>query len=81
MFKIGICPKCAGAMKRKIAGFNPFGLLLPVGTIEKVAACSKCGYRPETWNGEPNTPRLTKIHLEQDKDSVELNSEISQSSE
>ncbi len=45
-----------------MSSFNPFGLVVPlVGCVEKVAKCAKCGYKPETWNGEPNVSRLTDI--------------------
>ena len=62
MAGLGKCPKCGGDIKAKMAGFNPFGLVIPlVGCVERVAKCTKCGYKPKTWNGEPNTPRLTDI--------------------
>jgi len=63
MAKLGICPKCGGDIKAKIAGLNPFGLVIPlVGCVERVAKCNKCGFKPDTWNGEPNIARLTDIH-------------------
>jgi ssDNA-binding Zn-finger/Zn-ribbon topoisomerase 1 len=65
MASLGECPKCGGAMKAKVSSFNPFGLIIPlVGCIERVAKCSKCGHKPDTWNGEPNLSRLTDIRPE-----------------
>ena len=42
-------------MKRKTKGFNPLMLFLPgASPLMKVVQCSKCGYKPEEWQGKPN---------------------------
>ena len=51
------CPKCGGQMKRKTVDVNPLMLLLPgTSPLMKAVKCDRCGYKPDVWNGQPNTP-------------------------